>query len=214
MSDSDISSPTQFISVEKHQKDILATVITNIVLMIANRNYINKDKINEVVKTLLSLSPDDMVYKIPINFKGFKEYVFKIIPHSISTVNKASGISDFLLTYKNTLNMVVVEDVSKKARDDIYFRFPNSQVFAKEDLLINKVDNNLVPEHILLEPDQVEAFYEEYNVKKKHIAKINSQDPIAQYYNAKPGDIFKIIRPSETTGYVNSYRLVIKKDHI
>jgi len=209
-----VYTSSNYVIIEKNKSELLKTVILNIIKMIANRGYLSNDKVVDIYKKTISASPDDMVYKIPINYKKFKEFVFKIIPQSISTINKASGISDFLLNYKNTLTLVVVDDVSRKAREDAYRRFPNTQLFLKSELLTDKLDNNLVPKHVLLTKEQTEQFFIDYNIKKKHMPKINYNDPIAKYYNAKPGDVFKIIRPSETTIYANSYRLVIKKEHI
>ena len=40
--------------------------------------------------------------------------------------------------------------------------------------------------------------------------KINFSDPIARYYNAKIEDVFRIIRPSPTSGKSIFYRRVVK----
>ena len=39
--------------------------------------------------------------------------------------------------------------------------------------------------------------------------KILVNDPVARFYNAKVGDLFKIIRPSITSGKDIDYRIVI-----
>ena len=65
--------------------------------------------------------------------------------------------------------------------------------------------------------DNVEDYENFYNfisvlkstgIKKKDMSKINVTDPVSRYYNAKVGDIFKIIRASVTSGYSTHYRLV------
>ena len=50
---------------------------------------------------------------------------------------------------------------------------------------------------------------EEYNLKQGNLQKILKTDAIARYYNAKIGDIFRIIRPSFYSGEGYSYRIVI-----
>lgn len=203
------------VPIEKSSEDIIRTVLTNITKMITNRGYTTKEKLQDNIKKVLELYENgETVYKIPIDFNGFKKYIFRYIPHNISTINKASGISDFLHTYKNDLSMVIVDDVSKKAMNDLFDRFPNSQIFKISDLLVDIVSHNLVPEHTLLTKKENDAFYKNYNVKRSHMLKIHYNDPVAKYYNSKPNDIFRIIRPSEPNGYSIVYRLVIKKDHV
>ena len=41
------------------------------------------------------------------------------------------------------------------------------------------------------------------------MGKILSSDPLARYYGMKPGDILKIIRPSNCSGYSIYYRYCI-----
>jgi DNA-directed RNA polymerase subunit H (RpoH/RPB5) len=207
------SFSSSLISIEKNDKEILNTIVTNVIKMITERGYLEKTNLNENIKKYRESSPDDFTYKIPIQFKKFKNFVFKIVHHNITTINKSSGISDFLHKYKNTINMLIVVDASKKARNDVYMNFQNSQVFLKKELMINIVEHNLVPQHILLDEKTKDSFYDTYNTKKSNMLKINYTDPIAKYYNARPGNIFKIVRPSGTSGFVNSYRLVIKKEH-
>jgi DNA-directed RNA polymerase I, II, and III subunit RPABC1 len=50
---------------------------------------------------------------------------------------------------------------------------------------------------------------EEYLVKPKELPRIYSYDPIARYYYAKNGDVFRIERPSLTSGISVVYRLVV-----
>lgn len=213
MSQNDIFSSSQLIPVEKHAVDLQESILINIIKMITNRGYLPHSNLEANIKKILKMEPEDMVYKIPIIHKEFKHYIFRIIPHNISTINKSSGISDFLHTYKKSLNMAIVDDVSKKARVDVFNRFPNSQIFVKSDLLMDLVSQNLIPTHELLNETQALNFYTDYNLKKSNMLKTNYTDPVSKYYNAKPGDIFKVTRPSETAGFVNVYRLVVKKEH-
>lgn len=213
MSQTDIFSSSQLVPVEKHAKDLQESILTNVIKMITNRGYLPQENLKSNIEKILKMEPEDMVYKFPIVHKDFKHYIFRIIPHNISTINKSSGISDFLHTYKKSMSMAIVDDVSKKARIDVFNRFPNSQIFVKSDLLMDLVSQNLIPQHQLLSETQALNFYTDYNLKKSNMLKINYTDPVSKYYNAKPGNIFKITRPSETAGLVNVYRLVVKKEH-
>lgn len=88
--------------------------------------------------------------------------------------------------------------------------FSDIEIFLVRELLENIIDNVLVPKHILLTKEDVELLLKEYKIKKRQLCCINSDDPISRYYNAKPGDIFRIERPSEKSGYTVAYRLVRK----
>jgi len=80
----------------------------------------------------------------------------------------------------------------------------------EKKLMIDIVSHISVPKHELLSLDDSKKVLEEYMVKKREMPKIYSGDPVSKYYNAKPNQIFRIIRPSETAGLGISYRLVVK----
>ena len=74
----------------------------------------------------------------------------------------------------------------------------------------NLVNHIPVPKHELLSDADAKKLLEEYNAKKRELPKIFVSDPVSRYFAAKVGQIFKITRPSETSGIAPSHRLVIK----
>jgi DNA-directed RNA polymerase subunit H (RpoH/RPB5) len=76
--------------------------------------------------------------------------------------------------------------------------------------MINIVDHILVPKHIVLYQEESKAVLEAYCARKRDMNLIKSNDPVAKYYNMKPGEVVKIIRPSIMTCESFAYRLVIK----
>ena len=70
-------------------------------------------------------------------------------------------------------------------------------------------DHNLVPEHILLTPEEGEDVLRRYGIEAPQLPKIHVNDPAAKEINAKVGDIIKIIRRSPTANQSVFYRLVI-----
>lgn len=111
--------------------------------------------------------------------------------------------------YKDIPKIIVVKEINKKAIQYVYNTFPNAEVFIENELLINLIDHDLVPEHEILSKEECDELLENYNAKKRNLPKILKTDPVARYYNMKPGDICKIIRPSEQSGFVAFYRLVV-----
>ena len=76
--------------------------------------------------------------------------------------------------------------------------------------MINIVEHVLVPTHIVLSKEETDNVLQAYRAKKRDMMIIRTTDPVAKYYNMKPGDIVKIIRPSVMTVENTAYRLVVK----
>jgi DNA-directed RNA polymerase subunit H len=70
-------------------------------------------------------------------------------------------------------------------------------------------DHEMVPEHVLLTPDECEQVLSAYHIDAPQLPKIHVTDPAAKEIEAKVGDIIKIIRKSTTAKQSIFYRLVI-----
>ncbi|MDD1741777.1 MAG: DNA-directed RNA polymerase subunit H [Methanotrichaceae archaeon] len=70
-------------------------------------------------------------------------------------------------------------------------------------------DHELVPEHILLSPEESGEVLRKYGVDAAQLPKIHVNDPVAKEIGANVGDIIKIIRKSPTAKHSIFYRLVI-----
>jgi len=76
---------------------------------------------------------------------------------------------------------------------------------------INLLDHELVPKHIILSEKEKEEVMKKYGIKKLYkFPKILKSDPIVQMMEAKPGDLIKIIRKSNTAKECVYYRVVIE----
>jgi DNA-directed RNA polymerase subunit H len=68
----------------------------------------------------------------------------------------------------------------------------------------------LVPKHEILPKNEVDELLKRYKIQLHQLPLIKSSDPAAQAIGAKPGDVLKITRKSQTAGDAVVYRYVIK----
>ncbi|MWV65858.1 DNA-directed RNA polymerase subunit H [Halorubrum sp. JWXQ-INN 858] len=74
--------------------------------------------------------------------------------------------------------------------------------------MVDVSQHELVPDHTLLDDEEVEEVLAEYNVKKTNLPKIKRTDPAAPDA-AEVGDVVKIVRNSRTTDQAVVFRLVV-----
>ena len=74
--------------------------------------------------------------------------------------------------------------------------------------MVDVSQHELVPDHVLLDDDEVDEVLAEYDVKRTNLPKIKRTDP-ALPDEAEVGDVVKIVRDSRTTDEAVVYRLVV-----
>jgi DNA-directed RNA polymerase subunit H len=70
-------------------------------------------------------------------------------------------------------------------------------------------DHEMVPEHVLLTPEEGALVLKEFGIDAPKLPKIHINDPASKEIGAKVGDIIKVIRKSTTAKQSIFYRLVI-----
>lgn len=127
-------------------------------------------------------------------------------------LNKIQNITDethyknflFLTTNSQVLNYV--KELKQKFNIDVQF-------FTIDNLQMNILKHELQPKFILLSDEEKAKILEKYD--ENNIPKIKLNDPITRYYNAKPSQIFKIIRKNmvkrnKTSSQGIYYRIVVE----
>jgi DNA-directed RNA polymerase subunit H len=71
--------------------------------------------------------------------------------------------------------------------------------------------HQLVPKHEILPAKEKKEILEKMNATEKQLPKILDSDPVVGKIGAKPGDIIKITRKSQTAGEAVYYRIVTEK---
>ncbi len=71
--------------------------------------------------------------------------------------------------------------------------------------------HELVPKHEILTKLDKKELLEKLGVTEKELPKILVRDPVIASMEARPGDVVKITRKSQTAGYSTYYRTVTGK---
>jgi len=137
-----------------------------------------------------------------------KKYGIKFISNFLTTIKKEVSIENFLTKNLDIHKFIIINKLSDRAIKQI-LEYQNTEVFTIDELLIVVIDHHLVPPHYILNTQEKEEYFTTFNHHPRDMKKILINDPIAKFYGAKIGDVFKIIRPSITSGKDIDFRIVI-----
>lgn len=207
----------ELLPIEKSHYQQLNDVKTNLIKMLTNRGFILKDNEQKTIEKIIKDNNDDQEYIIQLDnesnynteIKKKRIYV-KIFDYKITSINKNSQIGEFISKYNDEYKILIVQDINQKSENIIESYETQSEVFKIINLMLNIVDHTLVPQHIVLTKEQTEEVMLAYRAKKRDMSLIRTTDAVAKYYNMKPGEIVKIIRPSVLVCEAPVYRLVVK----
>ncbi|KAI5167325.1 DNA-directed RNA polymerases I, II, and III subunit RPABC1 [Nematocida sp. AWRm78] len=140
-------------------------------------------------KQLFVFFPDNAYFKA----KDIKLYT--------STLGK-QNIHNGIIVCKETLKAHSLKalDESRKEYD--------LELFYIRELLFNITKHKDVPKHILLTDEEKKNVLKERKVGEAQLKKILVDDPVNRYYAGKRGQVYRIIRNSETAGISIEYRIV------
>lgn len=103
------------------------------------------------------------------------------------------GTARGILIVENSPSAVVLNMIRKVA-DKI-------QLFHKKQLIIDISAHRKVPPHRILSSEERTTFLVAYRTTLKTLPEIDSQDSMAKWIGARPGDIIEILRGSEAPYY-------------
>jgi len=74
----------------------------------------------------------------------------------------------------------------------------------------NIYEHVLVPKHEIVASEERQKVLSEYRVQPYQLPRLKASDPAVKAIDAKPGDIIKVTRDSQTAGKYVSYRYVVE----
>ena len=126
--------------------------------------------------------------------------------NKIQNITDETHYNNFLFLTTNSQVLNYVKELKQKFNIDVQF-------FTIDNLQMNILKHELQPKFILLSDEERAKILEKYD--ENNIPKIKLNDPITRYYNAKPSQIFKIIRKNmvkrnKTSSQGIYYRIVVE----
>ena len=79
----------------------------------------------------------------------------------------------------------------------------------EKSIVISVTKHIYVPKHEIVSKDEVAKVVKRANATIEQFPSILVSDPVVREINAKPGDLIKITRKSETAGVTEYYRFVV-----
>ena len=212
----------ELIPIRKDSEMVRKEILTNLLKMFIERGLILKDNLDRNIKKIEKPSdtesyeftldkeilPDSTDEKYKQKFDG-KTLRVKIIHQKILGIAKSPLIKEFLDSNTSNHKVFIFDGISDKAKSTL-MSIPNTEVFVEPFLMINIVEHIDSPRYELLTEEESKQVLETYIVKKKELPKILTTDPIVSYFNLKRGQIIRIIRCSEQSGFSVIYRIVAK----
>lgn len=73
------------------------------------------------------------------------------------------------------------------------------------------VKHEMVPKHEILTEKEKKDVLEKFEVTEEQLPRILISDPVVEMIGAKPGNVLRITRESQTAGEAVYYRIVVEK---
>lgn len=190
-------------------------ILTNVVKMLTARGLLDDSKLNEHIKRTLANVKDDDTCNILLDHPHDKFNHYKIVllfGQRISTFSKTSPIGEYILKNTDEYKIIIVEEISRRKIFELQknpFYNDRIEIFMEKELMLNLIEHIYIPKCNLLSIDDSKKVVDEYYSQKKNFPKIFLSDPLSRYYHAQLGQLFRIIHPSETSGFSICYRVVV-----
>ena len=186
-----------------NQKEITEIVIKNLLRMLFDRKLIT-----DIDKERIKIGNIENKITFEILLNDDIKYSIYMINGELSSIVKSSSLDNYLSNNVNIHKIIIVKVITKKACNQLNTEYRNTEFIFEHELMEHIPSKVFIPKHELLLPEEKKELLETFN--EHNLSEIYTTDVMSRYYDAKSGDIFRIIRPSITAGNNIFYRRVVK----
>jgi len=122
------------------------------------------------------------------------------IINQVKKIMKDEEIEKCLLVTSGRFTQAAKTNARKRGIELIPRQFPSFNIF----------EHVFVPKHEIVGAEEREKLLLDYRVQPYQLPRLLASDPGAKAIDAKPGDIVRVIRDSQTAGKYTSYRYVVE----
>jgi len=181
-----------------------------------NVNEINAMKLNNQLDMLLEQKTVSSYEKSPENKKVYIRYY---LAKTIRPANLQEMIDDlYVLTEtlkkQDILYIIIKDHVNETLINELKDIWERDGIFIVIEsikcLQFNILKHTLVPEHNVMNEDDVKSIMTRYNITDKvQFPDISRFDPVARAIGLRPGQVCHIVRPSKTAISTDYYRICV-----
>jgi DNA-directed RNA polymerase subunit H (RpoH/RPB5) len=195
------------INVEYSTKELNKIVIENVLNMLSRRKLLKSPA--DAMKKLGDDFLNKPIFEVALDDKTVIGSMVSInlVNAKLSSIVQKTPLDDYLSNNVDVHKIIICKDVAKKVVKQIVSEYKNAEFFFESEMLEDIPSKVFMPEHQLLQEDERKELFEKY--AEVELARMFVTDMMARYYNAKVGDVFRIIRPSFTAGKNVFYRRVV-----
>lgn len=190
------------INIELNNKEINILVCTNVLKMLERRKKIsNYEKIFEHIK-------DDINNKASLDFLFDNKNKCSIyfVNTKLTSIVHGTPLDDYLRSNIDEHKIIIIKECAKKVVKQIVNEYKNAEFFFEYEMIEDIINKDFVPDHQILSNEEKQEILSKFN--ENDLSIIFNTDMMSRYYGAENGDIFKIIRPTLTSGKSIAYRRV------
>ena len=192
-------------NIELNNKEILNTILTNLSKLFVRRGYTDIDM--DTFQLDKNIFTDINDNKIATFTLGDKKISINILNQEIKNISNKSPIDDYLSKNIDYHKFLIVREFAKKTYKQVTTNYINSEIFKYNEFLEDIPSKMFIPSHTIMRGAEKEELLNTFSIKE--LGRIYSTDMMARYYGAVINDVFRIKRPTITSGFSIYYRVVI-----